>query len=119
MLCSPHSPPYWCWLIMAEPSERDEDLSDEIARTVERRPGDQVRCVRVYGRRYRCNWWSAVSSADYDNPSMKGGQLGTAHTIRKSQFLEVTRDGAAGLSIRILDETGVGHDNERSGPRAG
>jgi hypothetical protein len=80
----------------------DEDLSAEIIARVERRPGDQVKCSRVYGRRYRCNWWCAVRSESFDNPSMKGGQIGAAHTIRKSQFLEVTREAGGGLRIDVI-----------------
>ncbi len=34
-----------------------EDLSAKIVESVERRPGDVVRCTRVIGDQYRCNWW--------------------------------------------------------------
>ena|SRR5438045_9578335 len=80
----------------AQPPEA-ADLSDEIAKTVEKRPDDRVTCRRIYGNSYRCNWWSASDSAKYDNPQMSGN-LVTTHTIRKSRFLNVTR-GATGLVI--------------------
>jgi len=74
-----------------------EDLSDEIIRAVEKRPEDRVMCRRIWGNSYRCNWWSAADSSQYDNPGMKGN-LVTTHTIRKSRFLNVTRS-TAGLVI--------------------
>ncbi|CAA9566591.1 MAG: hypothetical protein AVDCRST_MAG88-1949, partial [uncultured Thermomicrobiales bacterium] len=49
-----------------------EDLSARVARAVERLPGDTVRCTRVGDDRYRCNWWSALSTGTYDNPGMSG-----------------------------------------------
>ena len=67
-----------------------EDLSEEIARSVEKRPEDRVMCRRIWGNSYRCNWWSAADSSNYDNPGMRGN-LVTTHTIRKSRFLNVTR----------------------------
>jgi hypothetical protein len=70
--------------------EGAEDLSEEIARAVEKRPEDRVMCRRIWGNSYRCNWWSAADSSKYDNPGMRGN-LVTTHTIRKSRFLNVTR----------------------------
>jgi hypothetical protein len=84
-----------------------EDLSREIAGSVARRPGDLVRCSRVSGSHYRCNWWAVQSTSDYDNPSMRGGQLGTTHRVRKSQFLDVTRT-ASGLRIEVISTSGGG-----------
>ena len=74
------------------------DLSREIEHTVQREPGDQVRCTKVGGDTYRCNWWSVSSPGTYDNPAMKGGQLATDHRIRKSSFLRVTKS-RRGLQI--------------------
>lgn len=79
----------------------NEDLSVAIVESVDREPSDVVRCVRVTGNFYRCNWWSAQSTASYDNPEMKMGQLSTTHRIRQSRFLEATRT-SDGLSIRII-----------------
>jgi hypothetical protein len=63
----------------------EKDLSREIERAVVREPMDQVRCVRVFGNCYRCNWWSRLANRrmrlDYD-----WGGLMTDY-IRKSRFL--------------------------------
>jgi hypothetical protein len=75
-----------------------DDLSREIEVAVEREPGDEVRCTRVNGDHYRCNWWIVARNSAYDNPTMKGGQLATDHRIRKSRFLRVTK-GRAGLKV--------------------
>ena len=69
-----------------------EDLSEEISRTVEKRPGDLVRCTRVHNDSYRCNWWSPQATGGYDNPGM-GGLLVTTHRVRKSRFFHVRREG--------------------------
>jgi hypothetical protein len=75
---------------------KPEDLSAEIAGAVERRTGDVVRCTRVGGDNYRCNWWSPEATGGYDNPRM-GGLLVTTHRVRKSRFLSVTK--AAGRLV--------------------
>ena len=69
-----------------------EDLSDEISRSVEKQPGDSVRCTLVCNASYRCNWWAPQTTGGYDNPGM-AGLLVTTHRVRKSRFLRVTRDG--------------------------
>jgi hypothetical protein len=68
-----------------------EDLSDEIIRSVEKNPGDLVRCTRVSVDGYRCNWWAPQATAGYDNPRMTG-LLVTTHRVRRSRFLRVTKD---------------------------
>ena len=73
------------------PPGRAENLSDEIARAVEKWPGDEVRCTHVSGDGYRCNWWAAQSTGAYDNPLM-GGLMVTTHRVRKSRFLRVTKE---------------------------
>jgi hypothetical protein len=78
-----------------------QDLSAEVVASVDRRPGDIVRCTWVGGDRYRCNWWAAESTAAYDNPAM-GGLLVTTHRVRQSQFLRVERAPAGKLVIRVL-----------------
>ena len=80
--------------------KRAEDLSDEIIRTVEKLPGDEVRCTRVSVDGYRCNWWAAQATGTYDNPSM-GGLLVTTHRVRQSQFLRVTKESGR-LVITVL-----------------
>lgn len=73
-----------------------EDLSEQIARSVQKRPGEQVRCVRVFGDCYRCNWWASDGgeSAVFANMA----------TIRKSRFLRVTKI-ADGL---VMDDLSAG-----------
>lgn len=71
---------------------REEDLSDELSRCVEKQPGDHVRCTLVGNGNYRCNWWAPQATGGYDNPGM-GGLLVTTHRVRRSRLLRVTRDG--------------------------
>jgi hypothetical protein len=78
-----------------------EDLSQEVARTVERRPGEQVTCRRVGDSNYRCNWWVMSSTKGFDNPSMLGS-LVTTSRIDRSRFLHVTRDAR---KLLIRDDT--------------
>ena len=73
-------------------AEPHSDLSDEISRSVEKWPGDEVRCTRVSRDGYRCNWWAANATLAYDNPGM-GGLLVTTHRVRQSRFLRVTKEG--------------------------
>ena len=71
-------------------SPAEADLSQEIARMVEREPMDQVRCVRVFGNYYRCNWWSRLGGPrrglDYDWAGL------ITDYIRKSRFLAATME---------------------------
>ena len=68
----------------------DKDLSREIERIVDREPLDLVRCVRVFGNYYRCNWWSSAG--------VKSGSLDARWSrmiidiVRKSCFLTATMD---------------------------
>ena len=80
-------------------AEQSEDLSAQIIKEVERLPGDQVTCRRIYGDHYRCNWWQRMDTAMYDNPAMLGLLVTTAR-IRKSQFVRVTKS-AAGLHFEL------------------
>ncbi len=69
------------------------DLSSEIERAVERQPSDRVRCVRVFGDAYRCNWWSR-SDASATASAQPEWLSSMADRIRKSCFLiAVMRDG--------------------------
>ena len=76
----------------ASPSKRPAniDLSRQIEQMVERQPVDRVRCVRVFGDFYRCNWWSrrgGQTTRDYD-----WGGLMTDH-VRLSRFFKATLSG--------------------------
>jgi hypothetical protein len=81
----------------AAPEPKVEDLSAQIARSVSKSAGERVTCRRISGNHYRCNWWSARGTGDYDNPSMTG-QLVTTHRVVRSELLRVTRTGS-GLRI--------------------
>jgi hypothetical protein len=80
----------------ATPSEtvrtapKEVDLSTEIVESIERAVGERVTCRRIYGTKYRCNWWSPQISAKHDNPRMTG-LLVTTHVVIKSRFLSVVR----------------------------
>ena len=69
-----------------------EDLSSEISQSIERQPGDYVRCTLVCNGNYRCNWWAPHPTGGYDNPGM-GGLIVTTHRVRRSRFLRVTKEG--------------------------
>jgi hypothetical protein len=67
------------------------DLSREIEGAVPREPRDRVRCVRVFGDRYRCNWWAP---ADDEMPNGMAEWAVTAmHRVRRSRFLRATGRG--------------------------
>ena len=83
----------------ARPAAPAEDLSEEVARSVPREPGEQVTCRRVGDHHYRCNFWSLRNTAPYDNPSMLGS-LVTTSRISRSEFLHVIRSGRE-LKIRV------------------
>lgn len=74
---------------MANPADT-RDLSPEIIASVQKLPGDEVRCRRITPNGYRCNWWAPMATAGYDNPGMSG-LLVTTHRVRKSRFLYVTK----------------------------
>src|SRR3954470_18720628 len=74
------------------------NLSAEIAATIERQPGDLVRCTWIGGDSYRVNWWSARTTKEYDNPAIFGQTYGT-HVVRQSRFILV-KSTPQGLSIR-------------------
>jgi hypothetical protein len=66
----------------------DKDLSQEIERFVDREPQDLVRCARVFGNYYRCNWWSRAGGAqkrlEYNWADV------IMDVVRKSCFLSAT-----------------------------
>ena len=55
------------------------DLSKEIALSLERKPDERLRVVRLFGDCYRCNWW-------VQDPGPHPFWLSTG-TIRKSRFI--------------------------------
>ena len=72
-----------------------EDLSKAIEQTVETQADEQVEVVRVFGDRYRCNWWVREKAAHWLSC--------TSGRIRRSKFLRVTR-AADRLLIEDLDD---------------
>jgi hypothetical protein len=87
----------------ARPKADENDLSNEIVAHVEKQLGDVVKCRRIDGDNYRCNWWAAQATGTYDNPGMFG-LLVTTHRVRKSQFLRVTRSDTRGLVIQVVGD---------------
>ncbi len=81
----------------------EDDLSAEIVAHVEKQVGDVVKCRRIDGDNYRCNWWAAQATGGYDNPGMFG-LLVTTHRVRKSQFLRATKSPTHGLIIRVVSD---------------
>ena len=54
-------------------------------------PLDRVRCVHLYGDRYRCNWW-APGEADAAGPQAEWA-IRAMHRVRKSRFIARTVAG--------------------------
>jgi hypothetical protein len=81
----------------AEPEQCLGDLAPELALALPRAANQMVRCRRISGNHYRCNWWGPQDTAAYDNPSM-GGLLVTTHRVIRSQMLRVSKS-ATGLVI--------------------
>jgi len=73
-----------------------EDLSDAIKRAVKRQPGEEVKIVRVFGDRYRCNWWVRDWASD-------GAFSLAVGRISRSSFLRATKTGD---KVVIEDLTG-------------
>lgn len=71
-------------------SSPDKDLSREIERIVDREPLDLVKCVRVFGNYYRCNWWSSAGVQRGDLDSHWSRMI--MNIVRKSSFMSVTMD---------------------------
>jgi hypothetical protein len=90
----------------AEPGATSPDISLQILASLDRDPGDLVRCTRVGPDFYRCNWWARHSVVGSDDASASDG-LFTTHRVRKSQFLEATMT-PTGLAIRIHSDAGLG-----------
>jgi hypothetical protein len=74
----------------ATPPAGGEDLSKEIEHSMDRKPNERIKVVRLFDNCYRCNWWT-------EDKKPQAFWL-TTGTISKSSFLRVTR-GAAGLQI--------------------
>src|SRR5881227_3149142 len=90
-------------IVVKEPSQTltpNMDLSAQISAALDKRAGETVKCVRVFGDNYRCNWWAQDDPAA--SPSSGGLPLdGTMLRVRRSSFLTVTST-PDGLQIRGL-----------------
>jgi hypothetical protein len=75
----------------------DVDLSAEIIATIQTNPGETVKCVRVYGDSYRCNWWSSEEAPAATKRISTGLEI-TAQRVSRSSFLKVKKT-AEGLMI--------------------
>jgi hypothetical protein len=78
------------------PPAVQEDFARIIEQTVQKQPGERVKCVRVFENLYRCNWWLKGDEAAW-------GAL-TVGKIIKSQFLRATMTGN-GLLLDDLSKT--------------
>jgi len=93
-------------VVVKKPSEASTpniDLSAQINAALDKRADETVKCVRVFGDNYRCNWWV---HADAAAPRSSGGLPldGTTLRVRRSSFLTVTST-PDGLQIRGLTPT--------------
>jgi len=84
------------------------DLSRQIEQAVEREPLDTVRCRRVFGDFYRCNWWSRIGRKR-ENTDFDWGGMITDH-IRQSRFIKATLRADA----LILEDVVVAAPGSRS-----
>lgn len=78
------------------PEPAPADYSEAIEQSLARRSNEELRCVRVFGDRYRCNWWRRDDGAAEEI---------AVRTVVRSKFLRVTRT-AAGLEIEDLSDSG-------------
>jgi len=71
------------------------DLSEAIDESIAREAGEEVRSVRVFDDKYRCNWWVR-------DPAPGPMYLNTGRII-KSKFLRANMSGA---KLVIEDRSG-------------
>ena len=62
-----------------------KDLSKAIEQSIAREPGEEVRSVRVFEDRYRCNWWMRDTTP--------GPTYFNTGRIIRSKFLKATMHG--------------------------
>ena len=78
------------------------DLAREVERAVPREPQDRVRCVRVFGDHYRCNWWAPDLGVEFPRHTAEWA-VTAMHRVRKSRFLRATARGGR-LTVEDLGE---------------
>jgi hypothetical protein len=79
----------------APETQRVTDLSNELMKVLPRATGQMVRCRRIVGDQYRCNWWGSLGASTHDNAG--GGLMITRYRVVKSRMLRatLTREGVA------------------------
>jgi hypothetical protein len=92
----------------------DKDLSREIERMVDREPLDLVKCVRVFGNYYRCNWWSSAGSQSGHSDANWSRMI--VDIVRKSCFLIATMD-AGKLVMKEIIAAGASRSKAIRDPR--
>jgi hypothetical protein len=73
------------------------DLSLELSDALPRRPGEWVRCRRISGDHYRCNWWGRRDASSGTQPDSIATAV-TMHRVVRSQMLRATKT-TKGISI--------------------
>jgi hypothetical protein len=91
----------------AEVTPPEEDLSRKIEGAVDREPLDLVKCVRVFGNYYRCNWWARGTAAPSEPEYISGIMT---DIVRKSRFLSATMN-AGELILREIGPLGAQQKN--------
>lgn len=81
-----------------------DNLAAEVAAAVERLPGDLVKCTRIGGNTYRCNWWAALAIRAAADRGGAGGLEITTMRVRQSRLLQARRTAAGGLAIEPLPD---------------
>jgi len=77
------------------------DLSAEIAKSLEKLPGERIKCTRVYGDSYRVNWIAPDTRADKTSRAVatpardrfysRDAAALQTYFIRQSKFIRATR----------------------------
>jgi len=75
--------------VLMEPAAAETDLSRRIEKAIQKDPLDRVKCARVYGDFYRCNWWNQ-SSPELATKDTSAWSVIAMQRVRKSRFLKVT-----------------------------
>jgi hypothetical protein len=89
------------------PTAPGEDLSGRIEQALVRRRHDRVKCVRVFGDFYRCNWWAIATDTPSRGDCSAWGAVAMSR-VRESRFLRATLEG----DVLKIDEPAPAADVE-------
>jgi hypothetical protein len=78
----------------------DSDLSEQISAAMQKKTGETVRCVRVFGNNYRCNWWGHAEVAPGDKRVQTFFDV-TEMRVRRSTFIRATKT-SEGMQIQDM-----------------